>query len=124
MSLRDIRDAARGSLHKAMSFAAFVYADGASSPICSARVRRHTRRQPVGDLPGASYHPAERLEENPKIVFDVREHTPKRGHIVILEDGTGFRVDTVEPADGMTQTTVCVSLKASEVEDYGLPDPA
>ena len=75
----------------------------------------------VGDLAGTSLAYAERAETIPKLIFLVADHIPSRNNDYIISATEGYRVDTIEPIDGITVTAVCTRIKSQEISLYTPP---
>lgn len=120
MSLRELRNRSRLSLHQHMMVLAY-YIAGDEAPVpCSVRV--HRRIAALGDVKGTSFGYATSYEPTPQIIFLASEiSAPARSAIVSVEPGEAYRIDNVQPRDGLTITTEVVQL--SEAEAAGLPWP-
>ena len=122
MSVRDLRDRSRMSLHKALSVPAIcVDLDNATETPCSVRV--HDRTQGFGDMTGFDYAPAERITTVPEIVVLASEITPKRGFVFSLAADEAYEVEIVMPRDGITITTQVTRMSQSEIDAATLPLP-
>lgn len=125
MSFRDKKVAMRERLHGLMQSLAFLYPEGLTDndpEIVSVRV--HTQIAQEGDIKGTSFAYAEKLSEEPRLVFLAREHVPRRGDIVMLSPVEGYRVDATEPQDTITISAKVVRLSKTECEDYDAPPGA
>ena len=74
-----------------------------------------------GDLAGTSLQYAERVEDEPKLIFLAAEHNPARGNVYIVDDVEGYRVELAEPQDGITITARAVRLKKRDVDLHAAP---
>ncbi len=108
-------------MHNALQIASLCYETQASIPY-GVSLRRHVTRGPAGDLPGTNLAYAERIDEDPKLVFLVSEHEPKRGYVYALDGGAVYRVDHVDPDDHETVSAAVTRLNDVEAETY--PGPA
>ena len=115
---------AREALHRELSMPAFYFqnSDPSEEPL-SINVRVHSKWEALGDMPGTSYDYAERREEIPKIVFDLREVTPRRNAVVVVSEAEGYAVDHYDPSDDFTTTAAVKRLSNSEVANYPAPEP-
>lgn len=120
-SFREKKRKARRVLHIEMQVPAVVIADGSETLVS---VRVHSNIEPKGGVKGTSFAYAERLDTSPSLIFWRYQFEPKRGMIVSVESGEAYAVDTVEPADDITVTAVCVRLPKSESAGLPLPDAA
>ena len=128
MGLREIKDAARRSLHQAMQVPAYYIEDIdlPSDPVpCTVRV--HTKQAPLGEVKGTSFDYAERHENLPRIIFLIDEVPAPRNlsAVTITDPATGvqeaYRVDNREPPDGITVSAMVTQMTAAEYA--GLPFP-
>jgi len=121
MGLREIKAKARAQLHDAMSVPAYFMAARGSDPVpCSVRV--HTKFGALGDLKGTSFSYAETREEIPKLLFWRSQVEPTgRNNLVTISADEGYRLDTVDPPDGLTVKAAVVRLSPTEM--IGLPYP-
>lgn len=120
-TLRDIKARSRSRLHERMKVETLCYTDGPSGPSETVWLRVHSEIEKKGDLAGTSLAYAERLDDNPKLVFLAADHTPKKKNVYIVSDVEGYRIDSLEPQDGITIKAVAVRLKAEEVSNYAAP---
>jgi len=118
---RAVKNRARGLLHDRMKVEAWFYPDGPASIPELFHARVNSKDEAVGDLQGTSLGYAERRETIPKLIFLASEHRPERGNVYIIGPEEGYRVDTVDPIDGITVTAQCVRLGKSEIAAYTLP---
>jgi hypothetical protein len=121
MSIRDTRDEMRRALHDALAVPALyvvetetpgeyevVPAAGADGVIT---VRLHTSKTTMGEVKGTSFDYAERLDIVPYIIFLASQVTPEHNVIVSIEPGEAWRVDAVEPRDGITITATVKRIR-------------
>lgn len=128
MDIRALRDKSRGQLHAAFTVRTgekrvlpFYLETRAATPV-AVNVRIHTKKEQQGDVAGTSFRYAEQHEFVPKIIFLVSEvPAPKRNAIVSVSASEAYRIDNVEPIDGITVTAEVVILP--EHERAGLPVP-
>lgn len=123
MSLRDIKTEARAALHEAMKVPAYYIAAPSGSPVdyVEVSVRVHSLFRALGDIQSNQVGLAEREEMVPRLVFLVEEMIPARGAYVVVSATEGYRIDTVQPRDGLTVTAFVVSLSVSQLA--GMPYP-
>lgn len=116
------KQAARTAVHEYMSRPGLYIPDIAfPSTNTPVTVRVHERWTEIGNLKGTSFHFAEREEVTPRLVFWVSEIVPDRLAVVSVAAGEAYRVETVEPKDGLSVTANVVRLSAAEAA--GLPVP-
>lgn len=108
MSIRDIKNAARLSLHRQMSVQGLYLAPGATVPVeCSVRVL--DVQTASGDAESMGW--ARRWVDHPEIVFLVSEVTPTRnGRLTLVDDGAQYRIDNVKPVYGITVSAEALRL--------------
>ena len=121
MSLRAIKDTARDRLHSRMRVETLCYADGPSGPSSTVFVRVNSKDEAVGDLAGTSLAYAERMQTVPKLIFLADEHVPQRNNVYMVTAYEGYRVDHIEPRDGITITANATRLSSQEVGDFTPP---
>lgn len=121
MTLRAIKDKARSRLHERMRVETLCYTDGPGGPSETVWLRVNSKDEAVGDLAGTSLAYAERVETVPKLIFLVADHVPSRNNDYIVSATEGYRVDTLEPQDGITITAVCTRIKSQEIGSYTPP---
>lgn len=115
---------AREALHRELSVPAFYFPHGDPSEAhTEINVRVHSKWEALGDMAGTSFEYAERREEVPKIVFDLREVTPQRNAVVVVSETEGYAVDHYDPSDDFTTTAAVKRLSNSEVANYPAPEP-
>lgn len=119
MSFRDVKNAARLDLHQAMQVEANYYAGGA--PAVPITVRVHSKTKALGDLQGTSLTYAEVREDVTRLVFLNSQITPVRGAVVVVAADEGYRVDTVDPKDGITRLAEVVEMTAAELVAFPPP---
>jgi uncharacterized protein (DUF779 family) len=105
MSIQQIREAARKSLHDHLSVPAVYSAVDGSTVYCTMRLTV-TNISDIGDLGGLSGIGnagfASTIERGYKGTFLVSELIPFRGGMVELEDGTRYRITQVHPPYNIT----------------------
>lgn len=132
MTLRDIKAAARAALHTEMKVQALylvknpLYVTPVVDPDIPeyietpVGVRVHDSFKALGDMKGTNFHFAEAMESMPRIVFWREEFSAiERGAIISVEAGEAYKIDSVEPPDGLTITAPCTRLSAAQAA--GLP---
>lgn len=119
---RAVKDRARSLLHGRMKVKGFFYPDGPDSVYTVLWFRVNSKDEAVGDLAGTSLGYAERRETVPKLIFLAEDHSPERGNVYIVSPHEGYRVDSVDPQDGITITANCVRLTSREVGTYEPPE--
>ena len=121
-NLRDIKDTARSRLHLRMRVETLCYAGG--DPAATAEtvwLRVNSKDEAVGDLAGTSLAYAERAETVPKLIFLVADHTPVKNNVYMVSATEGYRVDSLEPQDGITVTAVASRLARQEIGQFTPP---
>jgi len=122
MSIRDLRNRSRLSLHTALAVpAVYVDLDVPSNTDCTVRV--HERTQNFGDMAGFDYAPAERVLMVPEIVVLADEIQPKRGMIFSLAADEAYEVEVVMPRDGITITAQVTRMTQARITELALPLP-
>lgn len=121
MSIQQIRETARGSLHAFMGRPANYYATPAATPVLT-KVRAHSKRGQIGDLPGTNLNYAETFDRKETVVMWAADvPAPARGGLIHLSAAEGYWIDAAEPQDGQTITVTVTKATASEL--VGLPLP-
>lgn len=121
MSLRSIKDKARARLHLRMRVETLCYADGPAGPSTTVYARVNSKDEAVGDLAGTSLAYAERRETIPKLIFLAAEHTPVKKNVYMVSATEGYRVDSIDPQDGITITANATRLASQEVGNFTPP---
>lgn len=85
-------------------------------------VRVHSQFKALGDVKGTSFGYAERIDIVPELVF-LREQgvQPKRGGVVSISHEEAYRVDTVEPPDGITVKAKSPAIPVKDLGGYPTP---
>ncbi len=135
MAWRDIKAAARATVHSTMQVSALYLVENPAyvTPVVDpdipqyietpVNVRVHSGEIALGDMKGTNFHFAQREEDNPSIIFLYSEMpAPERNALVSVADGEAYRIDHTKPRDNLTITASCLRLSASE--SAGLPLPA
>jgi hypothetical protein len=118
---RQIKLKARQDLHAGLHDVAFCYLSG-GRVFKVVRVRSLTEWGALGDVKGTSLVYAERNDtKKSQIIFQVSEHMPERGDIVMIAADEGWRVDNVEPVYNVTQAANVTRLGAKELLQYKAP---
>jgi hypothetical protein len=121
MSWRDLKASARAALHEQFQVAA-LYCVSGEDPV-EVNVRVHTKNKLTGDQQGTSLSYAETIEPQPKIVFLAAEvDAPVRNAYVSISETEAYRIDHVEPQDGLTITTICVIATATQRATLPVPE--
>jgi len=134
MAWRDIKAAARATVHSTMQVPALYLVENPAyvTPVIDpdipqyietlVNVRVHSGEIALGDMKGTNFHFAQREEDNPSIIFLYSEiPAPERNALVSVADGEAYRIDHTKPRDNLTITASCLRLSASE--SAGLPLP-
>lgn len=126
MSLRDIKTEARAALHEAMKVPAYYIVAPNASPVeyVELSVRVHSLFRALGDIQSNQVGLAEREEMVPRLVFLVEECVPARGAYVMISETEGYRIDTVQPRDGLTVTAFVIPLSTSQLSGMPYPEEA
>lgn len=124
MDFRKLKDEARGVLHDTLRVRALYLETRDATPV-PVNVRVHSKWGALGDMKGTSYHFAEHVEQQPKIMFLVSEVAePKRNAIVSVAPGEAYILDHRELPDGITVTAPATRMPANEAEGLPLPEAA
>lgn len=121
MSLRDIKKKARGKLHDAMRVPMECYPDGPTGSSETVYARVNSKIDATGDLAGTSLAYAESKEVQPRLIFLVADHAPKRGHVYSVTETEAYEVDHIDPRDTITVTVVCTALSRKDAAKYSPP---
>lgn len=121
MSFRAIKDTARARLHQGMKVETLCYAEGPTGPSVTVFCRVNSKDDAVGDLAGTSLAYAERTETIPKLIFLADEHVPVKGNVYSVSAFEVYRVDHLEPQDGITITAVVTRVSKNEMSAYAPP---
>lgn len=122
MSIRSIKDLARSRLHQRMRVKTLFYPNG--DPLATAETvfcRVNSKDEALGDLAGTSLAYAERRETVPKLIFLAAEHVPEKKGVYMVSATEGYRVDTIDPQDGITITAICTRLARQEIGQFAPP---
>ena len=113
---RAVKQEARNIVHDTMAVPALYLTEpnGSALPVT---VRVHTRFAAVGALQSGW---AERHEEVPKAVFLQAQVEPVRNAFFVLEDGSTYVIDTVQPPDPPTITAEIYRASDTEMPSLGL----
>lgn len=100
-----------------------IYVDPRTRLYASVTVRVHSQFKALGDVKGTSFGFAERIDIVPELVF-LREQGvhPERGGVISISDEEAYRVDTVEPPDGITVKAKCPAIPLKDLGSYPTPD--
>lgn len=110
MSIRRIKETARGALHAFMGRPAHLYLDSTTADFTAITVRHHEKFTKVGDLAGTNLSYAENHDDEETVVFWCDQlvpvvgaaASPPRGALVVLSETEGYFVDNVRPRYGQT----------------------
>lgn len=83
--------------------------------------RVNSKDQAVGDLAGTSLAYADRRETVPKLIFLAADHVPEKKGVYIVSATEGYRVDSIDPQDGITITANCTRLARQEIGQFPPP---
>lgn len=123
-SFREHMDAGRRQLHAEMSVPALYftwpYVEG-TTPTQEISVRVWHGFALSGDLKGTNFNYAEVEADSPRIIFLRSEIRPFKRFVVSVAPGEAYRIDTVEPPNGITVTAKVKRLGSDEAQ--GLPVP-
>lgn len=100
---------------------ASYYATPLAEPIL-VKVRPHTKRGVIGDLPGTNLNYAETFDRQERVVFMHDEIIPAAGSLVVLSATEGYWIGTLEPRDGLTITANVTSADPNELVGLTLPE--
>lgn len=128
-TLREIKNQARKALHKVLLVPALYLVPtpaGSPSPYedpIPVNVRVHSKIDLAGSLTGPNTQYSERQETQPKLIFMRNQiDRPARNAVVSVEQGEAYRVDNIEPPDGITVTAKVTRLLVAETVGLPLPD--
>lgn len=124
MSIQDIKERARKSLHDTMSRPARLFLDPTSGVALEITARYHAKPGLVGDLKGTNLSYAENHDDVESVVFWREEliptlgypGIPTRGSLVLFTDVEAYWVDNVMPPDGQT---IRAEVTRAAFEDIG-----
>lgn len=122
MGWRDIKNRARRDLHSRMLVPAFYYGPLDGMVARAINVRVHTKFDALGDVKGTSFGYAERIESVPKLIFMREEIEPVLHAVIVISAEEGYRVNVIEPPDGITRTAKVTVLTAGDLARYISPD--
>ena len=115
MSLDDIRDAARATVHSGFAIPAVARSHDGLVTIPGLDIRLHRDiRKPFGDLDREGF--ALMLESHNQVIVDTRQWVPKRNWILDFGRGRVFNIDNVEDVKGERYLRCNVS-------EYTYPEP-
>jgi len=118
---RAIKDKARARLHDRMRVESYCYVGGPDTAPTTVWLRVNSKDEALGDLAGTSLAYAERRETVPKLIFLAEEHDPQRGSVYAVGPEEAYKVDTVDPRDGITVTVIASRLTKKEAALYEYP---
>lgn len=128
VDIRELRTKARGQIHSAFAVrtgetrALPLYLEKRDAVPVAVNVRIHNKKATHGEVAGTSFKYAEQHEFVPQAIFLVSEvPEPKRNAIISVSPEEAYRIDNVEPIDGITVTVQIVPLHSEDRE--GLPVP-
>ena len=121
MGLRDIKNKARLDLHEEMKVPAFYFPPG-SFVAAPCFVRVHSMFRALGDIQSNQVGLAEREEMVPRLVFLASEIVPARAGIITISATEGYRIDVVQPPDGLTITAFVVPLTVTQLAGLTYPE--
>ena len=124
MDIAEIRAEARRALHAEAAVESLCYAEGPQGETSTVHLRILNRIFPVGSLTGSGYTYAEQFEDNPRLIFLIEAHEPVAGNTYAVTPGEAYRVNALEPRDGVTRTTVASRLSERDAGQYGAPTAA
>ena len=113
-----LRHKSRLALHNALKRPA-IHVRGSVNTPCFARTKRVTTAH--GDMTGSDFGAAERMVEVPEIIVWLTEIDLKRRDVFSFGVNEAWRVETVQPADGQTQTAQVSRISETEAATYAVP---
>ena len=122
-SFRDLKAEARTVLHGRFEVSAKCFRGGINGTITDVELRVHTNQIVTGDLPETGYPFAERVEQDPRLVFLVEQHSPLQGDVYSISEIEAYEVQTVEIPEGVTVTVGCKQLTRKEAGTWRLALP-
>jgi hypothetical protein len=115
MSVAAIKNKARLALHAKFAEPANYYESRAASPVLVS-VRPQSKAGETGDLAGTRLHYAKTMDRVETVIFLASEVPhPARNSVVVLSATEAYQIDTVEPPDGITVTTMVVRMDESDI---------
>jgi len=143
MGWRDIKRAARETVHQTMKVRALYLVggspehdsnsgsfsgstSGATHGLPVVEVRIHEKGMKLGDQAGTSLNSAERFDSVPRVILWRSELeglglSPARGDVLSVSTGEAYYIDVVEPHDQETITARVTRMDAAD--SAGLPLP-
>ena len=124
MTLADDKRTARARLHERLALPFRVYTEGETDSFSEVSARLFKSPELVGDVQGGGVGLAQVRDLRPRLVFLRSEHEPRRGNVyVLVTEGEStrddvYRVETLDPPDGITITAYCVWLSKTQVDPY------
>ena len=118
MSLRTIKAEARERLHRVFEVEARCFRAGDPSHSESVTLRVHSAVVDTGDLPSSGLSFSERVDVSPTLVFLIGEHRPIKANVYSVSETEAYRVDHVEPVDGITVSVVCDRLSELDAASW------
>ena len=119
-SLVEYRAAARVTVHDRLSVPVRVHAsDGASHVDTVARVM--DRVEEVGSLTGSGSTYVQRKAKTAEVLFFMADHVPVRGQVVVVSAGEAYRIQTIEPPDGLSVTAATSRLSTTDAAAFSAP---
>lgn len=100
-----------------------IYIDPKTQLYAAITVRVHSQFKALGDVKGTSFGFSERIDIVPELVF-LREQgvQPRRDGVVSISNEEAYRVDTVEPPDGITVKAKTPAIPLKDLGGYPTPD--
>jgi hypothetical protein len=122
MSIRDLKNRSRRTLHDALAVPA-IYVDRDTRAETPCTVRVHHRHDKFGDMTGFDYAPAERITTVPELIILKDDLAPTRAGVFSIASDEAYKVETVMPPDGITVTIQTTRMSQAEIDAESLPVP-
>ena len=125
MSFRDDKRNARRVLHSTMQVPALYFEPDSAVSIASptpVTVRVHSQITDLGDMQGTSLAYAERAEQVPRVIFMLADlSSASNGGVFSIQAGEAYKIDSLDPADDITQTARVTRMRKVECCDFPVP---
>lgn len=122
---RELRKQMRQAVHGELQISAlYIEVPGVSAPL-PVNIRLHRPDSHHGGLQGTNFHYGERMEVDPKIIFEVAVVAkPKRGAFISIAEGEAYEVDHSDQPDGDFIKAHCTQLSTDQTVGLPLPEDA
>ena len=83
-------------------------------------LRVHNRITSVGSLTGSGYTYSEQFQDTPRLVFLIDRHEPAEKDVYYVGTDEAYRVEALDPRDGVSITARCSRLTRTKAQEYAL----